>query len=76
MVETILKSLFSVVTKMVIKACSAPVIEWALFYIAEQIVKTTKTVHDDLFLERLKAEYKRPIADPHVVTSVVELSRD
>ena len=58
MVEILLKSLFAVVTKLVMAMASKPLIEWLLFYVANQIVLTTKTPHDDLFYAKIKAAYK------------------
>ena len=37
---------------------SEKLIEWAFFYLADQVVKTTKTPHDDKFLEEVKKAYQ------------------
>ncbi len=57
----LLKGLFAVGTKLLVAAASETVIEWAFFYVAEAIVKSTKTPHDDAFLEELRDNYgKKP----------------
>ena len=33
-------------------------IKWLFFYVGEQIVKSTKTDHDDLFLAKIKEAYE------------------
>lgn len=45
-------------TKLLISLGSEKLIEWAFFYLAEQIVKTTKTPHDDKFLAEIKKTYQ------------------
>ena len=59
MVEILLKSLATLGTKIFIAVASGPLIEWAFFYLAEAIVKTTKTPHDDAFLAEIKANYDK-----------------
>lgn len=34
-------------------------LEWALFKIAEQIVRSTETKHDDEWFDKIKAEYDK-----------------
>ena len=54
----VLKGLFAVGTKMLTAMASETVIKWALFYVAESIVKSTKTTHDDEFLAKIKKVYE------------------
>jgi hypothetical protein len=53
----ILKSLMAFGTKLLMSFASEKLIEWAFFYVADQIVKSTKTDHDDKFLEEVKKAY-------------------
>lgn len=34
-------------------------LEWALFKIAEQIVRSTETKHDDEWFDKIKSEYDK-----------------
>ena len=45
-------------TKLLMTFASEKLIEWAFFYIAGEVVKSTKTLHDDEFLEKAKQAYK------------------
>lgn len=58
MIATILKSALAVIVKVLTKAASKEVMEWLLFYVADIIVKSTKTPHDDAFLEKIKEANK------------------
>ena len=58
MISVLIKAAMSFATKLLMSFASEKLIEWAFFYIAEQIVKTTKTPHDDKFLEEAKKAYK------------------
>lgn len=53
----ILKGIMAFGTKLLMSFASETLIEWAFFYVAEQVVKTTKTPHDDKFLEQAKKAY-------------------
>ena len=52
------KGIVSVATKMFMAAASEAMIKWLLFFIAEQVVKSTKTPHDDMWLAKMKREYE------------------
>lgn len=58
MVEVLIKSLIAIMTKLVMAVSTKPLIEWFLFYVAKQIVKSTKTPHDDVFYSKIKAAYE------------------
>lgn len=58
MISVLIKAAMSFATKLLMSFASEALIEWAFFYIAEQIVKTTKTPHDDKFLEQAKKAYQ------------------
>ena len=55
----LLKGLFTVGTNLLVSMASEKVIEWAFFYFGEKIVKSTKTPHDDAFLESIKENYRK-----------------
>ena len=55
----VLKGLFAVGTKLLVAMASETVIKWAFFYVADEIVKSTKTPHDDVFLKELKDNYDK-----------------
>ncbi len=58
MISVLIKAAMSFATKLLMSFASEKLIEWAFFYVAEQIVKTTKTPHDDNFLEQAKKAYQ------------------
>ena len=43
--------------KMVMSLATEQFIKWLFFYVGEQIVKSTKTNQDDLFLAKIKEVY-------------------
>ena len=43
--------------KMVMSLATERFIKWLFFYVGEQIVKSTKTNQDDLFLDKIKEVY-------------------
>ncbi len=57
MVNIIIGSLVKVGTKLLLSLGSEVVIKQAFFYIAESIVKSTKTTADDKLLEAVKENY-------------------
>ncbi|CAH0528429.1 hypothetical protein CTH30272_02113 [Allocatenococcus thiocycli] len=57
MIGIITKALLAFGSKLLMSFGSEKLIEWAFFYLAEQIVKGTKTKHDDEFLEKVKEAY-------------------
>lgn len=44
--------------KMVMSLATEKFIKWLFFYVGEQIVKSTKTDQDDLFLAKIKEAYE------------------
>ena len=58
MMSAILKGVMGVLTKLFMSFASEKLIEWMLFYVAEQIVARTDTPHDDKFFEKIKEAYK------------------
>lgn len=45
-------------TNIAVSLISEKFLEWALFNIAERIVKSTETKHDDEWLAQIKESYK------------------
>jgi len=54
----LINTLGTILTKLMVASFSEAMLKWTLFKIAEVIVKSTKTPHDDEWLEKLKKEYK------------------
>lgn len=44
--------------KMMTSLASESFIKWLFFYVGEQIVKSTKTPHDDKFMHQIKGAYE------------------
>lgn len=44
--------------KMIMSLATEKFIKWLFFYVGEQIVKSTKTDQDDLFLAKIKEVYE------------------
>ena len=59
MFGAILKGLMAVLTRVFMSFASEKVIEWLFFYIAEKIVESTKTPHDNAFLEEIRKVYSK-----------------
>lgn len=57
MIAILLKVLVTIGTKLLIAMGSEKMIEWAFFKIANAIVTTTKTPHDDEWLAKLTEAY-------------------
>ncbi|MGL5012743.1 MAG: hypothetical protein ACRC6V_00420 [Bacteroidales bacterium] len=45
-------------TNIAVSLISEKFLEWALFNIAEKIVKSTETKHDDMWLAQIKESYE------------------
>ncbi|AUR83529.1 hypothetical protein NVP1036O_31 [Vibrio phage 1.036.O._10N.286.45.C3] len=58
MIQVLVKSLLGFGTKMLMSLASEKLIEWTFFYLAGEIVKSTKTKHDDKFYDEIKKAYK------------------
>ena len=56
--SAILKAAMAFGTKLFMSLASEKLIEWLFFYLAEQIVKSTKTPHDDKLLAEVEKAYK------------------
>lgn len=54
----ILSALRAIFIKLIATMATKPLLEWLLFWVAEAIVKSTKTPHDDVFVAKLKEAYK------------------
>lgn len=52
------KAASSFFLKMLTAMAGEVFIKWLFFYVADIIVKSTKTPHDDAFLEKAKAAYE------------------
>ncbi|HHP0467309.1 TPA: hypothetical protein ACRZZI_004970 [Vibrio harveyi] len=57
MVAVLGRALIAFGTKLFMSVATEKMIEWLFFYIAEQVVITTKTTHDEEFLQQLKKAY-------------------
>ena len=47
-----------ILTQIAVSLISEKFLEWALFNIAEKIVKSTETKHDDEWLKQIKEAYE------------------
>ena len=57
MVQVFIKILFKVISKIAIAAAGEKVVEYCIFWLLGEAVKTTKTKFDDELLEKIKNEY-------------------
>ncbi len=53
------KATISFLLKLLMALATEKFIKWLFFYLGEQIVKSTKTDHDDLFLAKIKEAYEQ-----------------
>ena len=53
----VVMALFNVLKGMLVKMASQSFLQWLLFWVAEIIVKSTKTTKDDEFIAKLKSLY-------------------
>ena len=51
------KATVAFLIKLIMSLATEKFIAWLFFYIGEQIVKSTKTDHDDVFLAKIKEAY-------------------
>ncbi len=58
MIQVFVKGVMTFGTKLLVSMGSEKLIEWAFFYVAQQIVKSTKTKHDDEFLEKVMRNFQ------------------
>lgn len=58
MATVLLKALGAIVTKLFAALATEVLLEWMIFKAAEALVKSTKTPHDDEWLEKFKESYK------------------
>ena len=58
MIQVFIKAILAFGTRLLMTFASEKVIEWAFFYLAGEIVKTTKTPHDDKFYAEIKKAYE------------------
>ena len=59
MIHVLFKAATSVVMKVIMSMAGEKFIEWLFFYVAEQIVKSTKTKHDDEFYAQITKAYRK-----------------
>lgn len=59
MSTAIIFALRKILSKLLMTLIGEQMLEWALFKIAEQIVKSTETKHDDEWFEKIKSEYDK-----------------
>ncbi len=57
-VSALLKGFMAVGTKLFMAMATEKMIEWFLFYVAQHVVLSTKTKHDDEFYRRIKDAYE------------------
>lgn len=55
----IIFALRKILSKLLMTLIGEQMLEWALFKIAEQIVKSTETKHDDEWFDKIKSEYNK-----------------
>lgn len=55
----VLKALGVIVTKAFATLASQTLLEWLLFKVADALVESTKTPHDDMFLKKFKEGYEQ-----------------
>ena len=53
----LVKALLSVGTKLLASLATRELLEWALFKVADVVVESTETAHDDEFIKELKKSY-------------------
>lgn len=58
MIQVFIKAILAFGTKLLMSFASEKVIEWSFFYLAGEIVKSTKTKHDDKFYAEIKRAYE------------------
>lgn len=58
MIQALVKGIMAFGTKLLVSLGSEKLIEWAFFYVAQQIVKSTATKHDDEFLEKVMKNFQ------------------
>lgn len=59
MIQVLFKAATKVAMNIIMSMASEKFIEWLMFYVAEHIVKTSKTKHDDKFLKEVKESYEK-----------------
>lgn len=57
MVGAFAKAIVAFGTKLLLSVATEKMIEWLFFYVAQQVVLTTKTTHDDEFMQQIKKAY-------------------
>lgn len=55
----IIFALRKILGKLLMSLIGEQMLEWALFKIAEQIVRSSETKHDDEWFDKIKAEYDK-----------------
>lgn len=57
MIALLIQAVIAIGTRLLVSLASEAMIEWAFFKIADAVVKSTKTPHDDEWLAKLKEVY-------------------
>ena len=57
-ISTLLKALGAILLKLLAVVAAQDVLEWMLFRLAKVITESTKTPHDDAFVEKIKEVYE------------------
>ena len=60
MVTVLLKALGVILVKLFTAMASEVLLEWLLFKVAQLIVDSVETKHDDEFLKKIKDVYQQP----------------
>ncbi len=58
MVSILIKGLITVGTKLLLSMGSEAMVKWVFFKVAQTVVDTSKTNHDNQFLDELKKSYE------------------
>ena len=53
------KAFMAFIVKMAMALATEKFIKWLFFYVGEQVVKSTKTDQDDIFLAKIKEMYEQ-----------------
>ena len=61
--SVMIKALGSILTRLLASMATEKMLEYCLFKVAHLLVKKTNTIHDDEFLAKLEAMYKKSVSD-------------
>lgn len=63
MISILIKALGTIVTRLLASMATEKMLEYVLFKVAHILVKKTNTIHDDEFLNKLEAMYKKSVTN-------------